>query len=183
MRIFARDFSVKQRGAATVEFALIAIIFFGLLFGIVEFGRGLYVWNSIQEVTRYVARESVTCWRSDWNTMINSRGLMGLSSLPAAPELSTANISIEPLRRADMVVLTGNDLPDSVDENASNCMKPDGVGTPQNCIGFVRVKVNATFTPLIGTLLWFPLPPIPFPPSTVVMPTESLGLLRTGCEV
>lgn len=182
MRAISRNAGGSQCGAATVEFALVAVIFFSLLFGIVEFGRGLFVWNSIQEVTRYVARESVTCWRTDWNAMKDSRGLMGMSSLPAAPELGSGSISIEPLRRADMVVLTGNDLPGSVDENASNCMKPDGVGTPQNCIGFVRVKVNASFTPLIGTLLWFPLQPIPLPPSTVVMPAESLGLMRSGCN-
>lgn len=171
----------KQRGAAAVEFALIAVFFFAVLFGIVEFGRGLYLWNSVQEVTRYVAREAVVCWREDWNTMRDARGMMGLPVLPAAPEFTSANITIEPLRRADMAVLTGANLPDNVDENASNCIIPDAVGTPRNCIGYVRVRVNASFTPLIGTLVWFPLPSIPLPLSTVVMPAESLGFMRGGC--
>lgn len=170
----------KQRGAAAVEFALIALIFFGVLFGIVEFGRGLYVWNSIQEVTRYVAREAVVCWRTDWNSMRDARGLMSMQSLPAAPELATTNIIIEPLRRYDLAS-TGWTLPGSVDENISNCTRPDSAGTPSACIGYVRVTVNASFTPLIGTVLWFPLPNIPLPPSTVVMPAESLGYARTGC--
>jgi len=183
MRIFVRASGKKQRGAAAVEFALIAMFFFAVLFGIVEFGRGLYVWNSIQEVTRYVAREAVVCWRSDWNSMRDARGMMGLSSLPAAPELTSTNITIEPLRRADKVVLTGSNLPGTVDANASNCMLPDVAGTPPNCIGYVRVTVNASFTPLIGTLLWFPLPAsgIQLPRSTVDMPAESLGFMRAGC--
>lgn len=172
----------RQRGAAAVEFGLIAVIFFGLLFGIVEFGRGFYLWNSVQEVTRYVAREAVVCWRSDWNSMRDARGMMGLQVLPAAPEFTSANITIEPLRRADKAVLTGSNLPGNVDENASNCMKPDIPGTPQNCIGYVRVRVNASFIPLIGTVVWFPLPDIPLPPSTVVMPAESLGFMRDGCS-
>lgn len=182
MRMNATVSGRKQRGAAAVEFALIAVLFFALLFAIVEFGRGLFVWNSIQEVTRYVAREAVVCWRTDWNSMRDTRGMFGLNVLPAAPEFTSANITIEPLRRADKAVLSGANLPNTVDANASNCMTSDETNPPPNCIGFVRVKVNASFTPLIGTLVWFPLPDIPLPPSTVDMPAESLGFMRVGCS-
>lgn len=192
----SREFSNKrtgarQRGAAAVEFALIALIFFVLLFGIMEFGRGLFVWNSVQEVTRYVAREAVVCWRDQWSGMIEARGVMGMPSLPAVPEseFATTNITIEALRRADMVVM-GHD-PDSVSDNLFNCgnsdFDKDGNSTPQNCIGFVRVTVaNAYFKPLMtGALLGFTLPAsgIQLPPSTVVMPAESLGYSRNGCTV
>lgn len=51
----------NQVGAAAVEFALIAIIFFSLLFGIIEFGRVLFTWNSAVEATRYGARVAVVC--------------------------------------------------------------------------------------------------------------------------
>lgn len=50
-----------QAGAAAVEFALIAIVFFMLLFGIIEFGRVLFTWNSAVEATRYGARVAVVC--------------------------------------------------------------------------------------------------------------------------
>ncbi len=50
-----------QRGAATVEFALIAIVFFMLLIGIVEAGRVLFTWNAAVEATRYGARVAVVC--------------------------------------------------------------------------------------------------------------------------
>ena len=51
----------KQDGAAAVEFALIAMVFFSLLLGILEFGRVLFTWNSAVEATRYGARVAVVC--------------------------------------------------------------------------------------------------------------------------
>ena len=50
-----------QRGAAAVEFALVAIVFFMLLIGIVEMGRVLFTWNAAAEATRYGARVAVVC--------------------------------------------------------------------------------------------------------------------------
>ena len=46
----------RQQGAAAVEFALVALLFFTLLFGILEFGRMLYLYNTVQEVSRRAAR-------------------------------------------------------------------------------------------------------------------------------
>lgn len=46
----------RQKGAAAVEFALISIIFFGVLIGIMEFGRVLFTLNSAAEATRRGAR-------------------------------------------------------------------------------------------------------------------------------
>jgi Flp pilus assembly pilin Flp len=51
----------RQRGAAAVEFALVAIVFFMLLIGIVEAGRVLFTWNAAVEATRYGARVAVVC--------------------------------------------------------------------------------------------------------------------------
>ena len=45
-----------QRGAAVVEFALVALWFIALFILAVEFGRALYVWNSAVEATRRGAR-------------------------------------------------------------------------------------------------------------------------------
>src|SRR5574340_1843168 len=54
-----------QRGAAAVEFALVAIVFFMLLIGIVEMGRVLFTWNATAEATRYGARVAVVCPPND----------------------------------------------------------------------------------------------------------------------
>lgn len=50
-----------QRGAAAVEFALIASLLFMLLFGIMEMSRVLFYWNTATEATRLGARLAVVC--------------------------------------------------------------------------------------------------------------------------
>ncbi|MFZ2170078.1 MAG: TadE/TadG family type IV pilus assembly protein [Methylococcaceae bacterium] len=50
-----------QRGAAMVEFALIALLFFMLLFGIIEFGRAFFTYNTLVEATRRGARVAAVC--------------------------------------------------------------------------------------------------------------------------
>lgn len=55
----------RQRGVAIVEFALIAMIFFTLLIGIMEFGRWLFTLNAANEATRLGARLAVVCSISD----------------------------------------------------------------------------------------------------------------------
>jgi Flp pilus assembly pilin Flp len=49
----------RQNGAAAVEFALVAMLFFAILIGILEFGRVLFTWNSAAEATRRGARIAV----------------------------------------------------------------------------------------------------------------------------
>ncbi len=51
----------NQRGATTVEFAILASVLFVLIFGVIEFGRAFFVWNSIGEVTRRGARLAAVC--------------------------------------------------------------------------------------------------------------------------
>lgn len=55
----------SQRGVAAVEFALIAIILFTLIFGITEFGRILFMMNTTAEATRLGARLAVVCDKDD----------------------------------------------------------------------------------------------------------------------
>jgi hypothetical protein len=51
----------KQKGAETVEFAMISLLFFAVLFAIIEFSRALFVWNALTEATRRGARMAVIC--------------------------------------------------------------------------------------------------------------------------
>jgi len=51
----------KQKGAETVEFAMIALLLFAVLFAIIEFSRALFVWNALTEATRRGARMAVIC--------------------------------------------------------------------------------------------------------------------------
>lgn len=61
MRALHHPAPSRQRGAAVVEFALVAMIFFVLLIGIFEFGRVMFTWNSAVEATRRGARLAVVC--------------------------------------------------------------------------------------------------------------------------
>lgn len=80
-----------QQGVAAVEFALVAILLFTLIFGIIEFGRGLFIWNSIAEATRMGARLAVVCDKSTAsNNAIKARMMNFVQSLT----LTNANIAI-----------------------------------------------------------------------------------------
>jgi Flp pilus assembly protein TadG len=49
----------KRRGASLVEFAFVAPVFFGMIIGIVEVGRGLMVQQLLTEAARRGARAGV----------------------------------------------------------------------------------------------------------------------------
>lgn len=71
----------RQRGAAAVEFALVAALFFMLVIGIMEMGRVLFYWNTAAEATRLGARIAAVCDLDD--SEIKSRMQSMLSILPA----------------------------------------------------------------------------------------------------
>lgn len=54
-----------QLGAAAVEFALVSLVFFTLLIGIMEMSRLLFYWNAAAEATRWGARLAVVCDLND----------------------------------------------------------------------------------------------------------------------
>ena len=56
----------RQRGAALVEFALVSLVLYLILAGVVEFGRVMFDANALNEVARVAARElSVAPVRAD----------------------------------------------------------------------------------------------------------------------
>lgn len=77
----------KQSGAVAVEFALIALIFFTLLFGVMEMSRVLFYMNTAAEATRLGARVAVVC---DVNApavktkMINMLGILTAGDINVA---------------------------------------------------------------------------------------------------
>lgn len=76
----------RQIGAAAVEFALISVVFFTVLIGVVEMGRLLWVWNAAVEATRLGARMAVVCDINDADikTRMTER----------VPELTIAQITV-----------------------------------------------------------------------------------------
>lgn len=51
----------RQRGAAAVEMAIVAALFFTILLGAAEMGRLLWTWNAAVEATRLGARMAIVC--------------------------------------------------------------------------------------------------------------------------
>lgn len=50
----------NEKGATIAELAVVALVFFTLIFGIIEFGRLLYTHNALTDATRRGARFAVT---------------------------------------------------------------------------------------------------------------------------
>ncbi len=79
-----------QAGAAAIEFALVASIFFMLLIGIAEFSRVLFYWNTAGEATRLGARIAVVCDVTD--TAVKDRMTLLMPLLKA----SNIQVAYEP---------------------------------------------------------------------------------------
>jgi hypothetical protein len=179
-RLF-RSHKREQQGAAAVEFALIAVILFTLLFGILEFGRLFFVINSMQEITRRAAREQVVRWINQTTTVqriaVLRPGSTGTVNFPGVGDITNANVRLSFYNTYANALSGTNPITGiaSPSENITNCMN-----TETDCIKFVR----ATLTRPDGSLLDFnviapymPRETFSLPRSTVIMPAEALGLL------
>lgn len=86
----------RQKGLYIVEFALVAALFFVLLFALIEFARALFVWNTLTEATRRGARLAVVCpvdHASIANvTVFNAPAAAGAS--PILPGLNSGMVSV-----------------------------------------------------------------------------------------
>lgn len=170
-----------QRGVAAVEFALVAILFFLLLFGVMEFGRLLYLWNTVQEVTRHAARQAVVTDFKDTAAIaaIKRSAVFRATDgpLPASSEITSSRVNIRYLNAAGNV---SSPMPSSPGDNIAACIDASRLA---QCIRFVEVCVSTgttcqanqsiSFKPMIGLFAQFADLKIPL--STVRMPAESLG--------
>jgi hypothetical protein len=60
-----------ERGTTVAEFAMVALLFFSLIFGIIEFGRMLYTHNALADATRRGARYAVLHPKTDETAVKN----------------------------------------------------------------------------------------------------------------
>jgi Flp pilus assembly protein TadG len=97
--IFKQD-QDKESGQTLVEFALVCLLFFILIFGIIEFGRALWTWNSIVHATRTGARYAVveTPTADDSNikkVVVYNDPNATSSSTPILPGLQESNVTVQ----------------------------------------------------------------------------------------
>ncbi len=115
--------SLRRRGAAAVEMALITPVFLMLVFGIIEFGRGMMVSNMVTNAAREGARMAVLDGSTNADVTSAVQTFMN-SALGLAPANVAVTITTTPA--------TGN--PDPVNVIA-NCQPRD----------LITVKVQVAF--------------------------------------
>jgi Flp pilus assembly protein TadG len=164
-----------QRGAAMVEFALIALLFFMILFGIIEFARAFFVYNTLVEATRRGARVAAVCPVSAG----------GITQVKQVTIFDTPGGSSTPL-----LGLTENNIRVSYFNSAMAVVASDTsplasvIDPVYDQIAFVQVSIdqgaNAFQHTLIIPLIYdsFNVPSI-----TTVLPSESLGRVTNANPV
>ena len=108
MIVFRRKKGKSEKGQSLVEMALVCLIFFFLLFGILEFGRALWTYNTIVQSTREAARWAVVnvANAADSTDINRARNIVIYgypdvsSGAPLVPGLDSATVTvvIQPLQ-------------------------------------------------------------------------------------
>lgn len=141
-----------EKGQTLVEFALAAMLFLTLLFGIIEFGRALWTWNTIVQATRAGARFAIVgdptndTAIKNWVVFHNATG----SGEPVLNGLNTTNVQVT-FKKND-----GTDM--SANRYSSDTVQ---VGISGYTFDFI--------VPLFGAS-------ITLPPFTTTLPVEGLGV-------
>lgn len=170
-----------QAGTTAVEFALLAALFFILVFGIIELARLLFVFNTLHEVTRRAAAAAVNVYPRDANAVagVKQYAVFRNSSgnLVLANPVTDNYIRLEYLR-SDLSVIPEASWPDSAAANRQICMINPRAPT---CIRFVQVRVcdtadagqcNAVPSQMLLSMIDLR---VPFHRATTILPVESLG--------
>lgn len=89
-------FKSRERGATLVEFAIAATVFLTAMFGVIEFGRALWVHNALTDAARRGARYAVLHSASDMDKVKNVvvYGDPDGGTQPTVPNLTTANVTV-----------------------------------------------------------------------------------------
>jgi len=159
----------QQSGVVIVEFAICCLLFFTVVFGILEFGRMMYVYNTMQEVTRRGARIATIVWVDKSKTIIDT-AMFGTDNtyVPGAPEITRDKLTIKYLTAAGAEVSA---YPTDPGDNMSAC---NDVTRTTECIRSVSVSLdNVTYAPMVT--LFSSYLSIAMPSTKVVMSAESLG--------
>jgi hypothetical protein len=181
----------RQDGVAAVEFAIVATLFFLIVFGIIEFARAMYMYNTLAEVTRSAAEAAA-------NTSFNDDGGLDLArkravldekngKLPFGSPITYHNVRIEymylPPKAFALQIISAGSLPACPASNRVNCMA-DPNGT--SCIRAVQARIckegaaSGTCTPVdYESLIPLIKLPLVLPTSPTIVTAETLGY-KTG---
>jgi hypothetical protein len=100
----ATNTSARQRGLATVEFAICGGVLLVLMFGIVEFGRIIFTLNVLDEGARRAARVAAIC-------PVNDPKIISIARLVSLPG-TQPSVAVEYLNAAGAVLASpGTNFP------------------------------------------------------------------------
>jgi hypothetical protein len=179
-----------QRGVAAVEFALVSLLFFVIVFAIIEFVRIMYMYNALADATRVAARAAANIdWR-DTSALDKAKqhAIMRDSpgELPFGFPVTDKHIRIDYmyLRQQDGSTTYEpiNAMPTCPGRNRHNCLtNPYGDGTNSSsvCVRIVRARIcnPGTNCDPVDYQLLIPLFNfgVKLPVSTTITTAETLG--------
>jgi hypothetical protein len=181
----------KQDGLAAVEFALVSLAFFLIVFGIIEIARLMYMYNTLPEVSRRVADAAANTSFNDIAALDFARkhGIFDETNgaLPFGRPVTYQNIRIEylylPASVSELTLIPKGSMPTCPAKNKLNCMNnPNGA----SCIRAVQVRICAegmtgdtctavTYQPLVPLINL----PVSLPKALTIVNAETLGY-KTG---
>ena len=93
----SRSFRKGERGSTLVEFSIAATVFLTAMFGVIEFGRALWVHNALTDAARRGARYAVLHSSADADKVKNVvvYGDPAGGTKPVVPNLSTTNVTVD----------------------------------------------------------------------------------------
>ena len=163
MNIPSKAIVCSARGQALLEFSfLFAGVLLPMFFMVVFIARGLWVWHSVVDFTRYGARYAAThCWEPDGS--VSNVVAFLQANVPPMVDMNQFQTG-----QAQVIV-------QYFSEN------PDGTTTPfdsSTCTGICvpdTVSVGVTNYTFIGLSPYFSLPTVPIPDFTASEPMENAG--------
>jgi hypothetical protein len=160
---------------------MVAFVFLLFVFGILEIARVMYVYNTLQEVTRRAAAAAAQVYPTDRTAIARLKQDAIFRSTPGelvlGPPVSDNHIRIDYLAY-DLSVIPAGALPTCASDNQQICMaNPHSA----SCIHFVQVRVcdpaNAATCVATQSRSVFPLAnlAVPLPTAPTIVPVETLG--------
>ncbi|MDD5329659.1 MAG: TadE/TadG family type IV pilus assembly protein [Sulfuricella sp.] len=146
----------KQIGAAVVEFALVLLPLTLIVFGITEFGRAMYQYNTLVKATRDAARFLST------QAAGTGYGRATCLTVAGSQTCSASDPPLAPGLTASMVAIC-----DATTAPSENCpLAYNGVSTGSGAVNLVTVSINGfQFTSLVS----FVVPSVTFGPISTTM--------------
>ena len=92
----SKRFKSNEQGATLVEFSIAALVFLTVMFGVIEFGRALWVHNALADAARRGARYAAVHSAGDADKVRNVvvYGDEDGGDTPMIPNLTTDNVAV-----------------------------------------------------------------------------------------